>query len=808
MNTEATETELRNVDEEGVPIQPRIPTAEALRNMHDDFCRNDVDAAKSRLRLSRAANNAAPFDPQKLIDAGESYRANYSTGRFGSIIDTRCSADANLVFDVAKCIQVSFMPGFFKDRWMAVKYGHKIAIAYTQVLKESLRVNEATQRVIRDKNLFGLGFFLSMDKTDWRSRAVPRDSVHFNPSAKADYTGLTEVTVTDYYTISELFARIENPKSSERNGWNIDSLKKALAHFYYNKDQITKDYNGNYMLAWESLENSIRNYDAGTLSRQHELFPVIHGLVEERTGKVSMYTIAQDQASGPDVYLVDAFEQFDSMEEVILPFAYDYGNGELGGVKGLGHRVFPACTADLRLMMKTHDAIELSSAMVVTEQTGSGDVSASIQRFGAFVALSRNITPLNQAFQPNLTSAFSFREAILRGMDNIAGIYRPQQEDPSGTQSQKTAEQVRTDSSRETKFKNDQTFLAYLRWDMWHTQNMRRLLDPITRSSAAPKEARESSKLFIQILESLAVPEELYTKFKKNIIVKATRSVGAGSPYTKSQSLLAVRNVAGTDMTEAGRKHVSLEYTASQIGYENLELYFDVTGEGEQPSNETSIANLENNDFLEGTSVIVGIDQNHVAHIVTHLAIMVQGMQTVMQDPQADPVPVANSLENGIPHTMRHIQILGSDPTRKEQVAQYVQTVEKLTEFYQQLAPAVEQIRKKQAEEFAQMQQQRDQALAQADSSEREYALKNKVADQNHAVELKKADSLNMARESKTQTSQSTAIQKMMADQERKNYLFQNDMQKSMQEHQVKMEQEYAKLALAQQKALQKGSEG
>ena len=782
---------LTNVDEDGTPVEQRINSPLALREMFDDLVEADRLAASTRTSIQGLINGAKPFTEQQLRDAGDSGKYNYNNRRAESIIDPRIAADFNLAFDTASAIRVSFTPGLFSDAYVANQQANTMSIPFTFVFKESTRTAEAYQRANRDRNETGLGFFFFPDDCDWRPKAVMRSRVFFNPSASIGGEDLTEVCVIDWKTISDMFNLIENETAAALLGWNIPNVKIALASFYYNQDEVVEEYGGNYTLAWESIERRKRNYDTKILSRQHEVFPFVRGYITERSGKVSQYIIPLEEiGETTTMWLFDSAESLDSMADVILPFPYDYGDGQLAGVKGLGHRIYAPCVAELRLLMRTHDAVDLSTSLMVELQSGAPATEVTFQSQGSVTVLDPSVTPVQTSFSPQLQPLFTFREAILRGLENTANIFRPNMEDTTRSNPQKTAEQIRAESSRDTGYAMDRLFFTYLYLDALKAQMFKRLLSAKCRSAAAPRAARKAAKRFWEMSESLGVNLDLYKKYGEDIIVKSSRSAGAGSSSAKLQSLRAAKMEAAYSMTAQGRQFLDREIVASQIGYENIDLLFPIDG-NEQPSNASGVATLEVNDFYEGRFVPVGIDQDHATHIAVILGAMAREQQALEQRQVTDFDASGKLFEQGLPHAMRHNQLMAGDPTREQQVAKYESTISKLVEFYQSFAPMVEKLRQQRQEELAQVIKQRDDAINQKDKVQRDFEVKMAQVQADAQIKMANTQSINENRDKKTDFQRDNAGQKLIADVERKNAELVNKINRDNQEHMAKMQRLY-----------------
>jgi len=204
------------------------------------------------------------------------------------------------------------------------------------------------------------------------------------------------------------------------------------------------------------------------------------------------------------------------------------------------------------------------------------------------------------------------------------------------------------------------------------------------------------------------------------------------------------------EMDEAGRRHTQRQYVASLIGYKNVDDLFPLWNRNEIPSNEQSMATLENNDFREGSPVPVGSDQIHVLHIEVHLKPLMDMAQMYNQTPeQADVEMILRMFAAAIPHISDHIQFLSRDPTREGFVKQVSNLLKELVVFYRR----VEKEAAEMMNEQQQLQQQRQQAalqqLEQQMNSETQAKLRKVELDAQ--LEAMKQQSIAEVRASKTQ---------------------------------------------------------
>jgi hypothetical protein len=188
-----------------------------------------------------------------------------------------------------------------------------------------------------------------------------------------------------------------------------------------------------------------------------------------------------------------------------------------------------------------------------------------------------------------------------------------------------------------------------------------------------------------------------------------------------------------------------------------------------------------------GEQVLVGVDQIHAQHMAVHLATMVGYAQQLQSDPMnVDIERAAQLFQLGLPHVMRHLEILASDPMREAQAAEYKQTIDQLIPVAQQLMQAFEEIQKAKQEEIQRLREE-NMRLQQEFSKENLAHQREMAKIQLQAeAEQQKTANLNANRDAKTQTQLQIAVEKMG----QKLAMDQMRFQQEMAEKQTKMQQE------------------
>lgn len=745
------------VDSEGEPVSSRLPNGAAMKAMVDEMITDDLQAASARAAIQGMVNGNKPLSDQKLKDDGQSYRSNWNDRQAESIIDTRCAADFNMLFDTGRTIEVSFTPGFFTDQRVADSYAARIAQAFTHVFTREPQIVEATQRAIRDRVELGLGFLIFPDKFDWRPKAIRRGRCFFNRTASANCSDMEVFYALDTMTVAEAYSHIEKAEAADRAGWYIDRMKKALVDVFYRGAQ-RKAFQNSYVLMYEDLQQRIRSNDPGYYSKQYEAFPIVHGFVQERTGKASHY-IQPYQSDSPD-WIFESFECASGMENLVIPLPYDFGDGTLASVKGVGHRIFALCTESNRMLMHMMDVDKLGSSLLIKNLGGGDGMAFSMMRAGPVTIFDKNMELQQTAYSPRMDSSFTMRRVLHDALNTNTGMFRAQANPEESASAVPTAEQVRTEASKEVKTENDRAFLTYLRWDALVQQVFQRLISKNSRHSASPKAARKGAELFWTMCEALGVPSELFTEHADKIQVRATRAIGSGSPYVRQQNLLMLKNTTYQSMDERGRRQLDREIGSVLVGSDNVGKFIPEDS-NQIPSDVHSHAQLELNDMYEGTMTLVGADQQHGPHITVPLAAMIQEAQAFQQDPTGGDIKrTANLFRSGIPHIQRHIEYLATDPLRKAEVEGYIEQIQQIIPIAQSVLQYEQQIAEAEQKRIAQLEQenmQLKQSMDEVHLLDQRERLKIQLEHQRSA---ENTINMNENRDSKTQTANQLKIER------------------------------------------------
>lgn len=741
--------EMQSVTETGNAVKNRIQHIAAAIHLFDKEQESHKPDAIRRARIKGMINGNPPYDQNRLEELGLGYMINVNFQEMRSILDAKAASHYELFFEVPTLIEVKQVLGNDPQQ-PTTDFGFIIAEEFSKMCFEWSGFLPFMDKTRREADAYGLGVGGFRDEYDWRPRAFNSGSFLTNKRAEMDIEKLPYAFLRDPVQVGELFRMaLEDPDTAKKDGWNLDQVRRVMKNVF-NKQSTGDDETDPYQTSmWESIEQQIRNGEFIEFEKhQFEYLSLVHLLVREiDDGKVSHY-IFDEGARPEDGFLYEADRQYDNMSQALWWLPYNNGDGFLHSVRGLASMIEHHCDLSNRYLGRVFDAGFTTSSLLL-QPNGPVDMSQlQLIRMGVITIIPHQVKAIQSSFQPNVGQLIQLRDLSSSIMRNNTGIYRQNPELFAEQQRDKTAYQVSQEVAREARSEKSSIAFDYDHVEKLYREMFRRVTNPEYIQSSVDRPGLKEARKFVMACLRRGVPFELLTT-PGVFEVYATRAMGLGSWGVKLDLSNQVLNMQGM-YDEAGRINAIRNWLAVRVGYRNVDQYKPLVNRDQIPTNETSIATLENNDMMEGSSVPVGSDQLHTVHFQVHLQLAM-GILGSYQQNGAQNMNVQQTLvylQQAIPHMEQHLQYLSQDPTRGDFIKQGMEALKMLAQFAQMLNKAQEQLAEQQQQEQAAQQQMLMEA--QQVMQDRETMLKAEEIQKKYEVEMAKQNSLNQMRAQKT----------------------------------------------------------
>ena len=669
--------------------ESRIGNASNARSLVQRLKFEDETRMYRYTKIQGLMDGNPPWVHQKLIDIGQGHRANFNLRESEGIVEAAKTPYYDLVFEVPFFAQIDFgvegAEPHVVDGWSDI-----FTEEYTDTLNAWDGFDHEIQLQQWQMVVNGVGPLFWPHFIGWQSEAIKCRKVLVPMETKANVSQLEMCAVLHSYRADELERFISRGGTMEPDGegWNIPLCQQAII------DSSMREMRQSFGAEnYDLYQRAIRTGDLfHGIHRSDRIF-VASLFVKEFGGKVSHYMVTDqnlghmnetyENTSEETGYLFKRRRKFDNFSQVLCPFFFDSGpDGTWHAVKGLGPKIYDFCDISNRTFCQMLDGAVIGSGITLESQDANAIEETQIALVGGAAVVSPGYKVVQTRIAEALDGAMAMRRELHGTLQANTGSYRQRTDEMQ--RPEPTLGQAELVSQQQGMLTTGSTNRYYNNLDKWHRETVRRLLDPA--QSAAIPGGQEAMEFKARCLARGIPPEVLNFKNIKRVL--ATRSIGFGSPVvrdTTTRELVAMIPY----MDEVSRNHALRARAAALpgVGMHSVDSFFPPIEKQGVPNANTSMAVLENNALRQpGGKAMVEPSQNQAIHFDTHMKDAMSHLKE-----QDKPENVLVHLHQVGPHMAQHLQLLGGDPTRKQQVKQMQQQLDALGKQTDQLQQQVEE---------------------------------------------------------------------------------------------------------------------
>jgi len=767
VTTTTEEQTLAEVTEDGAPVRRRLATPKAVHTVAKKMDEVDSDDAYRRAIIEGMINGNPPYDQTMLDDAGLGTVTNTNFMALSANLNARVSAAHELLAEVSTLVEISPSVPDPEDKTLRARTA-VIQEEFSRMVTDWTGFLPMIDTVIREADAYGIGPAMFRDSFDWRVRAFKRGNLRFEPRAKVVVDSNTLLQVRDEFDAGYFFDLLENEEAARTAGWKVASVKDLLVRVYYKKETAGKDQNDPYLTStWESLQQARKNNDPTVQAKEFDRIPVRHTLVTEGTKGRRVTHLILTENNTYEYFLFEKVGRFNKMSSVVWWLPANYADGYVASIRGVASWMAKHDDLSNRFLCKTFDAGFLTAGMVLQADSATDLSRLQFIQHGPWTIIPPETKAVQPSFMPKVGELLQLRGVSESIMQNNTGTNRRYDEDPDSNSDRKTARQVVEESSKEQRYEKAEIAFRYQHFDALYTEMFRRATDKDYVNSKIDLPGLDEVRKFLERCRKRGVKKSQIVGKADNYVVAAARAIGLGSlgvKYDLTNQILNARAMLDAE----GQQNALRDWVAVRVGWRNVDRFVQPVSRDMIPSNEMSHAVLENNDLVQGQAVQVGSDQLHKVHIkVVMEGIIVPLLKASSEEKLADPVGAFKTLAVAIPHAQAHLQYVAQD---KEAQAEYVKSIQGILEqavaLFKKLQGVVEQMQAEQQRKEQEQQQTveaAEQTLRDRDMEAKIYEIQKK-----YEAEMLKQESLNAARQQKTEEQMDILRDKMERDSARR----------------------------------------
>lgn len=566
----------------------------------------------------------------------------------------------------------------------------KIAVRFHNLLKRWTQFDWHMQLASYQMRLHGIGPCFHDRDGDWRFRALSSGQVKVprkSPSCLDHRIHYFAVIIP--YSAVELWERIADEETAAKVGWNVEAVKNALKRA---AKGVTEG--GRWETTpWEKYQQAFKNDDL-LVSQQSDEIVCGHLFVQEfaepgqRCGKISHFIVTETAVVGENRkenddrdFLFKHPNRFDSYEEVMTCFFQNIGDGTWHSVRGIAGKAFKHLEVINRLDCRTIDGAFMKSSLVLQSNGSKSADKMQLVQIGPYTLLPANLE-LKQLQMSGMTEEAMAVSRLLSNKlaSNIgqSGSRSLSREDGRGEMP--TATQVNQQVAKESSLDHGQMTQFYLTLDQLYTEIFERAADPATTDAEA--------KRFQEECAEDGVPKKALAEME---FVRANRASGYGSPQMRQLTDQQMMPLVPM-LPEDGKQNFLEDAVAGIKGADKVRRYVP---REHIPSQDESIAALENAMIAGGRAPVLAAGQNDVLHLHSHLEDTANTLEPLHEMMEAGELDQA-ALQQGYqylqimgPHVEAHLGRIMGDATRKGAAQMFKQQLANIVAFHGKLRSAI-----------------------------------------------------------------------------------------------------------------------
>jgi hypothetical protein len=672
----------------------RVTNAKQARALVEDAITADREASEDRAKIDHQLNGGAPYDGNKLREAGQAYRSNFNPNTAAAMAQEVTLPRHNLLADAPVAAEIRCEHGGPDGlgRYEADEYSLVLQDALTRQFEDWGEKPIHFARAAWESTVYGVTVFGHRMTGGWAPESWALGKALPSSVAGLKSNDWSHIVLREYRPAHKLAVDAEKGA-----GWNKAAVRKAIDRALIPRGRTNESP--------QEFEERRRSY-LMTASFDHLMTKTVdlaHVLKVEFDDKgrpsVNYFLVSRDD--GCEEFLArKVISGHDNLATIVAAVPGYLHSGVFHSMRGWGHQSFNLLKAQMRFFNSMNDRVALDLALKMTAQNGIDRLKAGLTMAGPLCILPEGLNLLEpntyKDVQPSLYQHF---QTISAGIFEINRQYAAQVPNlGADRQTTQTAQLLVAQHSR-VEANVSSYILGYYDQvvaNVW------------MRVKGLPE--------FRERCIKLGIPEDRFAAVLKSVqLVRAPRPDGGGNAAARRQNateriqILESAGVAGRERRMAYRNLLCAAGLSMHEVNQLLPL------EPEQGSDQASNARVESEVFASRAAMIAAGQtparaefdpyadaQDHYEHAVVHLAALVERIQRI-QSPN-DIIAAAVQFEEEGAHLIGHLNQAEADKGRADAWKALIGQFETLAKVGDQLTQKAMAIREEQA---AAQQQQR-----------------------------------------------------------------------------------------------------
>lgn len=609
----------------------------------------------SRIRSKFDAER--PYDKAKLEQEGLAWRSNFTTKPLAQMVEKIYPKYSEAVSGV-KYLTDSQLPS---DITNAKQKSEKFQKGITDLIRSEPTWDTLVDDIALDDVLFGHTVVAWLDEFSWFPDHFKQDEVFLTDGCKQDVETAQMICLKETYLPHELYDYIRDRKTAEKLGWDIENTIEAINGASAAQLQSQLGPASNVEFWYRNAERDLTvgsSYMAGA-----SVIACYTILVQETNGKVSMFRLSDcNSKEGSKMKeLYGKYDRFDSMAECASFFAFQKGNGNMHGSKGVGREVYELAAMQDRSRNEVVDRAIMSGKLFL-----QGDVR-QIHKFrmnviGAMCIIPNGWNVLEKSIDGKVQPFLQLDAYFAQLVDELVGSVSPRRFSGDRT----TKAEVDVITAREEEMRD-------VKVSRWMRQFVK-MIATMQKRICSKHVTDEKCKKFRKEMLKVMTEEE----FEMLAEAPVARTIADLTPLERQATVAFVNEKRGHPLYNQ-RELESRDITA-RLGADEVDSLLLVENDPTQEAEQIRNQKIELVLLAQGHEMPVSRRDNHAIH----LRVAIPEVEAIAAQVQQGSLPT-ESLERIAQHIQEHVQRATEDGMQAPEIAQAQALLEQLIPVIQKL---------------------------------------------------------------------------------------------------------------------------
>lgn len=756
------------------PARKRFTDPQAVFSVYDDLKTEDVNDALRRAKIRTAVEGGLPYSAEQLRSKGLSFMTNLNFYGLKGTIDARADSITRLGIDTCDLIELTPLSGGMAGP-DDTRVADVIAEEASALIRREGHTIPALATANRETDMYGIGPVAWPNDEAFAPEALERGQLKFRGDGPAMSSDHDLFMFESELPASYVFRLLDNETWASKAGWDMGTLKRLVVEVYSeHKDTANDSRSVTGLSPWESELVRIRS---NTFYEHHQFdkFQVLHVYVREMGGSQGItHIIVPGSDRQEKKFLYYRENAYENMDQCMVWIPYTASERFARSIRGLATYLVPIERISDRLTGAIIDSAFRTAKLTLQQSSPGANPSVSLTENGNTTIIAAGLDPVpNANGAANLQSLTNVRQFVSQvGVGAVAGtdlapVSTGFKYQGDGVQMSKAEAEIK---ERRRTAKDEALFNTRV---TYHDKIFSEIFRRIMKIVNGPKVVLNSYPMvkdFVERCSRRGVTADMLKEVPDRFTVTMCRDLMLGSD-AKFQLLNQILQTTAGNIDEAGRRAATHDMYQLRLGRKAADRYAPVTSRDESPTDQGSLATIENSLLKELKPVLVGQDQWHWSHIPVHAQVLQEVQERVQQglaeaqnrmqqgediptDQEGNPAPqvedpeqLAQILEAASQHIQQHLQLGAQQLGMKQRASQITEMLKGLASTIHALNLAIATKRRVEEAEQERLQREREELEKQASEAEMQRALAKIQADKEVGMAKVQADKeVGMAR--------------------------------------------------------------